>query len=101
MQRIPSIPQTTPQGKPQTVNDARITPRARRLYTYLKQHGPATPEQAMRALWGDAYLLVPWRNNFNQHLRMARRLAAEQGEAIVTVSAGYNRPLHVIEARHA
>lgn len=101
MQRTFSIPQTAPCRKPQTVNDARITPRARRLYTYLKQHGPATPEQAMRALWGDAYLLAPWRNNFNQHLRMARRLAAEHGEAIVAVGEGRQRPWQVVEVHHA
>lgn len=101
MQHISSIPQITPRRNPRTVNDARITPRARYLYHYLKRHGPVTAETAMRALWGDAYLLAPWRNNFNQHLRMARRLAAQQGEAIVAVGTGRSRPWQVVEASHA
>ena len=98
---MPSIPQTTSHCKTPSVNDARVTPRARHLYYYLKRYGPVTPETAMRDLWGEAYLTLPWRNNFNQHLRMARRFAAARGEAIVATGKGHNRPIVVVEAPNA
>ena len=96
-----SIPRGLRSDKTPTVNDVRVTPRARHLYYYLKRYGPVTPETAMRDLWGDAYLTLPWRNNFNQHLRMARRFAAERGEAIVAIGTGRKRPLIIVETRHA
>lgn len=96
-----SIPHGLCSDKTPTVNDVRVTPRARHLYYYLKRYGPVTPETAMRDLWGEAYLALPWRNNFNQHLRMARRFAAARGEAIVATGKGHNRPIVVVEAPNA
>lgn len=95
------IPETRRPRKTPTVNDLRVTPRARYLYYYLKKRGPVMAETAMRDLWGEAYLSLPWRNNFNQHLRMARRFAAARGEAIVAIGKGYKRPLVIVEAPHA
>ena len=92
----PIIGQETPEVKTPPIKNYAITRRARQLYAYIQANGPVMRRDAMRAVCGEEYLAVPWRVHFCALLYGARLYAAQQGEAIVQVGPGLDRPLKVV-----
>lgn len=91
-----SVPHDASRVKTPPIKNYAITRRARQLYAYIQANGPVMRRDAMRAACGEEYLAVPWRVHFCTLLYGARLYAAQQGEAIVQVGPGLDRPLKVV-----